>query len=78
MTSQVGLIAKAVQEIVTLFRTYLATRQETYERKMDKNLRRSLGHAANAFRRLNELDVKVEDKTYLKSKRFFYKYRNKV
>ena len=57
---------------------YLATRQEAYERKMDRNNRRALNYAGVAFRRLNALGMIVDDKQFNKAKRMFYKYRGKV
>ena len=74
----VDKILAVVEKGLIAYQTHLATRQEAYERKMDKSLRRALAYAGTAFRRLNELDIEVEDKDYLKAKSKFYKYRGKV
>ncbi len=66
-----------LKEGLSVWRIYLATRQEAWERKKDRNMRRALTHSAGAFRRLMELDLNIEDKVFLKHKKNFYKYRSK-
>ncbi len=65
------------KEGLVSWRVYLSTRQEAYDRKKDKNLRRALAHSGSAFRRLMELNLNIEDKVFLKHKKNFYKYRSK-
>ena len=74
----VDTIGKAVQAGLTVWEKYLSTRQEAYERRQDINMKKALSYAGEAFRRLMELDIDVEDKDFLKAKKSFYKYRGKV
>jgi len=63
---------------LSAYEKYLATRQEAYERKMDRNNRRALTHAGAAFRRLHDLELDIDDKKFNNAKRKYYKYRGRV
>jgi len=43
--SNISVIASAVKEGLELWKTYIATRQEAYERKMDKKQRKAIEYA---------------------------------
>lgn len=74
----INAIAVALGRIASAWEKYIATRQEAYERKMNKHLKKALVHAAASYRRLHELKIDIDDKTFLKHKKNFYKHRSKA
>lgn len=70
--------AKTLEKALSLWETFINTRQSAYERKMDKNDKKALAYAAEAFRILAEKDIDIEDKDFNKAKEKFFKYRGKI
>lgn len=65
-------ILKLAQEGLELWKVFISTRQEAYERKMDKRQVMAIEWAERAFRRIGELDLK--DKELKKCEDKFFKY----
>ncbi len=47
--SDIGAIAKAIQSGLDLWKTFIATRQEAYNRKMDQRLRQAVDCGEKGF-----------------------------
>lgn len=71
-------ILAVLKEGLSAWKVYISSRQEAYERKMDRNQKRTIAQAAVFFRRLYEIGYKIEDKELLKCKERFYKYRGRI
>ena len=52
--NKVTSVAGAIKEGLSLWRTFIATRQEAYNRKKDKNQEKAINLAEQAFSKANE------------------------
>ena len=67
-------IASAIKEGLSLWKTYLSTRQEAYERKMDKRKAKAIEYGERIVLRVQEL--KIEDRQVEGLIKKFFKYNN--
>ena len=82
----VKILALAVKEGLELWKTYIATRQQAYERKMDKRQEKAIQYAEQSFESMNEMfnfiSAKVtfskeDQKEYDRIKTEIYKLKGK-
>ena len=67
-------IAKAIEEGLSLWKTFIATRQQAYDRSMDKKMRRAINAGERIALRVKELGI--SDKQILEDVDEFFKYNN--
>jgi hypothetical protein len=72
--SNVVAIAKTLEKMLSLWETFIRTRQQAYERKMDKRKRKAIDTAEKIILRLKELGI--EDKIINRQVEIFFKYNN--
>ncbi len=86
MANTISMIAGAVKEGLSLWKTFIATRQQAYERKMDKRQEKALNIAEESFDSVNLIfdflskHLKLNDarwKEYYKLKKDFYSKKKK-
>lgn len=86
MPNTASVIIGAVKEALELWKTFIATRQQAYERKMDKRQERAIQYAEEAFTKINLLYdflyknveiPKVKQAEFTKLKETIYKLRDK-
>jgi len=67
-----------LKEGLSLWKKYIETRQEAYERKMDKERRKCIEYAEQFIRTYYDKEVEEKDKQkYLRKRRdLFFKYNN--
>ncbi len=79
MPAQVTAIVKAIEAGFNLWKTYISTRQESYNRQMDKRKRLAIDYAENFIRLFkdykhttdNKEKDKINDKMAYFEKKFF-------
>lgn len=75
MSKDITSIAKAVQEGLSLWKTFIATRQQAYERKMDKRKIRAVEYGER-FILCYYSDEDAKEKKLDRYRRLFFKYNN--
>lgn len=77
-------IIEAINKGLEAWKVYVSTRQEAYERKMDKKKQKAIDIAEIAFERMEDLfyfirdkNLLQDDKEYLKKKEEILKYKDK-
>ena len=76
MPEPVSAIAKAIGEGLNLWKTFIATRQQAYVRKMDKRKTRAIEYAERYLLRCKTLGVGKDDKFLVRYASKFFKYNN--
>lgn len=86
MSNALNTIAGAVKEGLELWKTFIATRQQAYERKMDKRQEAAISYAEKAFDKMGLVfefiykNVDIPEKKQAEFKRLkelIYKYKDK-
>lgn len=86
MANTAQAIVAAVKEALDLWKTFIATRQQAYERKMDKRQEAAIRYAEKAFDKMSVLfqflyeNVEIPEKKEYEFKRLkhlIYKYKDK-
>jgi hypothetical protein len=84
--SPVNPIVNLIREALDAWKTFISTRQQAYERKMDKRQERAIGYAEEYIKEVGELfefiherlEVPEEEKkTFDRIKKGLYKLRDK-
>lgn len=86
MANTAQAIVAAVKEALDLWKTFIATRQQAYERRMDKRQEAAIRYAEKAFDKMGVLfqflyeNVDIPEKKkaeFDRIKTIIYKYRDK-
>ena len=72
--SPMTAIANAIKEALELWKTFIATRQQAYERNMDKRMRTAIDTGEQIIERIRVLEIK--DKELDKLILVFFRYNN--
>lgn len=70
--SNLATIASAVKEGLELWKTFIATRQQAYERGQDKKMKKAIEYGERVCLRVNEIGV--DDKRLSRLINIFFKY----